>query len=184
MIAVLNNPNQSRLFITTCWKTVFEAATPQNDTARDVLVNLYWFPLYAFARRSGASPEDSADAVQSLWIRLLSDGRLGMLNEEGGRFRNYLLVSLKNLVLSKRRAEESSLRSPPQGFVSIDTLNAESRLVREVRDDRSPEQIYDRLCALSLLDSALKLLEDEYVALAEAAYSRTLFPFSKATTQA
>lgn len=151
-------------FNTTRWTLVFAAADLNNQAAREQFARLYWFPLYVFARKRGNSPEAAEDAVQSFLGRLLTDGSLGQMSQEGGRLRNLLRTSFDHELTDGYRAAHAAKRRPTGGFVYPDGLPPESRLALESVDVRTPEQVYDRLCARALLDAVAERLQREFIA--------------------
>lgn len=151
-------------FVTTSWTTVFSAADPDNAAAREHLVRLYWFPLYAFARWKGQTPTDAEDVVQSFLGRLVTGQSLAQLERSGGRFRDFLRVGLTHEIISRHRAASNSIRRPSAGFVFADGLSPERRRAIEPLEHRTPEQEFDRLCARGLLEATAARLEQEYAA--------------------
>ena len=151
-----------KVFLTTCWSVVFSAADGQSLAAREHFVRLYWLPLYGFARSRGESPEDADDAVQTFLSGLICRDSLQGVTREGGRFRDFLRVGLLRHLISKHRAENSTLRRPSGGFVYPDGLDPEAQFGIEAKDHRTPEVAYDRLCARALLDAALEQVRKEY----------------------
>jgi Flp pilus assembly protein TadD len=99
--------------------------------AREELVRLYWFPLYAFARARGVPREDAADAVQIFLARLFERNSFANLTVEGGRFHNFLRTGLKRELTSEHRADNSASRRPAGGFVYPDGVDPETRLANE-----------------------------------------------------
>ncbi len=148
-------------FATTGWTMVFSAVDVNNQPAREEFARLYWFPLYAFARRRGNSPAAAEDAVQSFLGRILNDGSLGLMAQTGGRFRDVLRESFKNELTDAFRRDNTRKRRPPGGFVYIDAVDLEARFAMEPADSRTPEGAYDRLCARALLDAVADRLRHE-----------------------
>ena len=98
----------SERFRTTRWSMVQAAGGEDPERARAALEDLcatYWFPLYAYARRSGLAPEAAEDCTQGFFARLLSRGDLARVEITGGRFRSFLLVALRNYIASERERE-------------------------------------------------------------------------------
>lgn len=141
---------------------VFSAVDVNNRPAREQFAQLYWFPLYALARRKGCAPVDAEDAVQSFLGRILNDGSLGLMAQTGGRFRDVLCKSFKNELIDGYRKSINGKNRPPGGFVFIDGVDLEARFALEPVDSRTPEGTYDRLCARALLDAVADRLRCEY----------------------
>ena len=88
-------------FATTHWSLVLRAgnrADQQADSALASLCHRYWFPLYAFARRRVADVHEAQDLTQEFFARLLEKNVLASASPERGRFRSFLLTSLKNFL--------------------------------------------------------------------------------------
>jgi RNA polymerase sigma-70 factor (ECF subfamily) len=152
-------------FATTHWSVVLSAGhsdTPRARHALERLCQTYWYPLYAYVRRRGHSPEDAQDLTQEFFARLLEGNRVRTADKQKGRFRSFLLAGMNNFLADewdKSRAQKrgGGLRTVPLQF---DT--AETRYGSEPVDDVTPEQSFERRWALTLLDDVLKRLGAEY----------------------
>lgn len=156
-----------RAFATTRWSLVLAAADRRDSRSRDALAELleaYWYPLYAFARRSGADHEDAADLVQGFFTYLLSGEALASVDPDRGRFRSYLLGAFKHYRANRERRENAMKRGGDVDVVSLDFSreDAEQRFAREPVDERTPERVYERRWALTVLDHALDRLRREH----------------------
>lgn len=151
-----------RGFDTTHWSAVL-AARDRNDSrgraALDELCASYWQPLYAFVRRSGHDPDDAADMVQSYFARFLEKRFLDGVRPEAGRFRSFLLVSMRHFLANEWERRKAAKRAGDLSALSLDFLTAERGLGAEPRDERTPEQEYERRWALATLERALAALE-------------------------
>jgi RNA polymerase sigma factor (sigma-70 family) len=152
-------------FMTTHWSLVLAAADAEDAHGREALAKLcqvYWYPLYAFVRRQGHGPHDAQDLTQEFFMRLLEKDYLGDVDRSQGKFRSFLLVALKHF-LSKEWARAKTLkRGGGQALVSLDTLSAEERYRREPEYNATPERLFARRWALTLLDRVLARLSQEY----------------------
>jgi RNA polymerase sigma-70 factor (ECF subfamily) len=152
-------------FVTTHWSVVLSAGrsdTPRAHQALERLCQTYWFPLYAYVRRRGHSPEDAQDLTQEFFARLLEGNRVRTADQQKGRFRSFLLAGLNNFLADewdKSRAQKrgGGLRTVP---LQLDT--AETRYGSEPVDHVTPEQSFERRWALTLLDDVLKRLRGQY----------------------
>ena len=152
-------------FVTTHWSVVLSAGrsdTPRAHHALERLCQTYWFPLYAYVRRRGHSPEDAQDLTQEFFARLLEGNRVRTADQQKGRFRSFLLAGLNNFLADewdKSRAQKrgGGLRTVP---LQLDT--AETRYGSEPVDHVTPEQSFERRWALTLLDDVLKRLGEEH----------------------
>src|SRR5580765_6213089 len=91
-------------FVTTHWSVVLAAGnsrSPAQTEALERLCRTYWRPLYAFVRRQNHDPEEAQDLTQAFFARLLERGDLENVRREKGRFRSYLLVSLKHFLVNE-----------------------------------------------------------------------------------
>jgi RNA polymerase sigma-70 factor (ECF subfamily) len=160
-------PEVPRVFCTTRWSVVLTArdgpAATGGGAALSELCRIYWQPLYAFARRSGRSPHDAEDLTQGFLAHLLRPGVLDGVRREKGRFRSFLLASMKHFMADEWNKAGAQKRGGHR-VVSLDAMSAESRLAAEPRDTRTPEQEFDRRWALQLLDEVVHRLEAEYAA--------------------
>jgi RNA polymerase sigma-70 factor (ECF subfamily) len=152
-----------RDFLTTRWSVVLSA---RGDTthAPDALAKLchaYWYPLYAYVRRQGVSSHDAQDLTQEFFARQLAKGWLADVERERGRFRSWLLASLKHFLANEWDKARAQKRGGGGQFISIDDT-AESRYDREPADAPTAESLYDRRWALTLLDRVLTRLREEF----------------------
>lgn len=158
---------QSSRFHTTRWTMVVaarDANEPGGQEALGLLCREYCYPLYAFVRRSGRSAEDARDLTQAFFERLLSKGYLLRANPEKGRFRTFLLMALKRFLANEWHRSHAMKRGGSIVLFSIDAGKAEDRYAAEPEDNVSPDMLYDRGWACTLLDCAMERLRREYVA--------------------
>jgi RNA polymerase sigma factor (sigma-70 family) len=152
-------------FMTTHWSLVLAAAGTEDTHSREALAKLcqvYWYPLYAFVRRQGHGPHDAQDLTQEFFMRLLEKDYLGDVDRSKGKFRSFLLAALKHF-LSKEWARAKTLkRGGGHTLVPLDALSAEDRYRREPEDNATPERLFERRWALTLLDHVLTRLSEEY----------------------
>src|ERR1043165_3672984 len=151
-------------FNTTRWSLVLRAGdkgTPDAQRALSQLCNLYWYPLYAFVRRNGYSHDDAEDLTQAFFAQLLEKSLVGCAQRERGRFRSFLLTSLKNFLSDERSKARALKRGGGRATLSLDMRDADDRYLREPSTRETPEQLYERRWAVQLLDRALRRLERE-----------------------
>lgn len=155
MPAGTSNPTQ---FATTRWTLVCEAARGGDTDAVEAmgaLFGTYWPPLYRYARRSGRAAADAEDLVQGFFAHLLEQNGLRLADRDRGRFRAFLLGSLKHFMANAWQREHRLKRGGPAAHLSLDWKHAETGLGIELQDDRSPDKLYDRDWAMVLLDKVL-----------------------------
>jgi RNA polymerase sigma factor (sigma-70 family) len=153
------------VFATTHWSTVLTAGrehSPQSEQALDRLCRSYWYPIYAFVRRHDHSPADAQDLTQEFFFQLLKRGDLAGVQPGRGRFRWFLLAALKHFLANEWHKLQTQKRGGDRTIISFDTLSAESRYRLAQSRDLSPEVLYERSWALTLLDQARERLCGEY----------------------
>lgn len=155
----------SSQFPTTRWTLVIAAGDPRRKEARSALVSLcenYWYPLYAYLRRRGFPADQAQDLTQEFFMRVLEGRYLDRADPEKGRFRSFLLVSMKFFVAD----EADRQRALKRGGGAVEPLelpSGEERYQREPAHDETPERIFERHWALSVLDRVVEKLRDEFV---------------------
>jgi len=158
-------PGMPRQFATTRWSVVLAAGDGETAGSREALARLceiYWYPLYAFARRWGHTADEAQDLTQEFFARLLEKHYLGDVKPERGRFRSFLLASLKHFLLNERDRVLARKRGGGQVPIPLEFETAEGRYRLEPRDPSTPETIFERRWALTLLDRVLSRLRCEY----------------------
>ena len=158
-------PRGDARFATTHWSMVLEAKdhhSPGADAALEALCRAYWYPLYAYARRSGISPDESKDLTQQFFQQLLEKQFLDSVDPSKGKFRSFLLVTFKNLIKSEWRRAHAQKRGGGQVILSIDEQDPEGRYTCEPQDDTTPDQLYERQWAQTLVGRAIGRLKTEW----------------------
>jgi RNA polymerase sigma factor (sigma-70 family) len=153
-------------FVTTHWSVVLAAQgeSAEAKAALEELCRTYWWPLYGFVRREGHKPEEAQDLTQAFFARLLERRDLETVRQEWGRLRSYLLASIKNFLSKARDRELTVKRGEGRPLVSLDDLLARERADQEPAHKLSPDRIYERRWALTLLEQVLARLRAEYEA--------------------
>ena len=170
MTTPTSNPNQARpgaVFVTTRWSVVVAAglaASSESERALAQLCRAYWYPLYAFVRRQGHSPQDAEDLTQGFFAHLLEKKALGAVEREKGKFRSFLLASLKNFLANDWDRQHAAKRGGKHSTISLDDDTAEARYLREPSHDATPEKLYEQSWALTVLETILHQLRKEYTA--------------------
>jgi RNA polymerase sigma factor (sigma-70 family) len=126
------------------------------------LCALYWFPLYAFARRCGHSPEDAEDLTQGFFGRLLERDLLAKADPARGRLRSFLLGVFKNFISEVQREAAAQRRGGGKTFINIDLAEAEEWYGKELVDEGTPELLFERSWFHQVLENTLGRLEAEY----------------------
>jgi RNA polymerase sigma-70 factor (ECF subfamily) len=138
-------------------------STPAGDAALESLCRAYWPALYAFARRSGQSPEDARDLTQGYFARLIEKHWLADADRERGRFRTFLLTTFKRYLRHEAEHAHAQKRGGHHSFSSLDAETEESKLAFEPADRRTPEIVYEERWATALLEQVLSRLREEFV---------------------
>jgi RNA polymerase sigma-70 factor (ECF subfamily) len=152
-------------FRTTHWSVVLAAAeqsSPEAEAALAKLCQTYWYPLYAFIRRRGHGPEEAEDLTQEFFARLVDKNYLAGITVQGGRFRSYILTILKHFLVNEWERTQTRKRGGGKTIFSIDDKTAEERYQVEPVDNTTPESIFERRWALTLLDQVMLRLRGEY----------------------
>lgn len=161
----------ARQFTATHWSVVMAAGNGDSVEAAEALDTLcrrYWYPLYAFVRRQGHEVHDAEDLTQEFFTRFLAKEYFDRADPARGRFRNFLLACLKHFLSEQWRQAGRLKRGGRQTFLSWDSLTAEERYQSEPADPLTPEKVYDRRWALTLLEQALARLGAEQSAAGKA----------------
>ena len=152
-------------FATTHWSAVLNARgpdTPEAVAALETLCRTYYYPLYAFVRRQGYDVHAAQDLTQEFFHRFVEKNYLASVAPEKGRFRSFLLASLKNFLNVARVRESAIKRGGQQTFVPLDDAHVEERFLLEPPLDLPPEAAYDRGWATTLMERALNSLSEEF----------------------
>jgi RNA polymerase sigma factor (sigma-70 family) len=155
----------SSQFPTTRWTLVVAAGDPRRKEARSALVSLcenYWYPLYAYLRRGGYPADQAQDLTQEFFTRVLEGRYLDRADPEKGRFRSFLLTSLKFFVADEQDRQRARKRGGGQ-LVSLEFCSGEERYQREPAHEETPERIFERRWALAVLDRVVERLRSEFL---------------------
>jgi DNA-directed RNA polymerase specialized sigma24 family protein len=161
----MNKSDQPAGFPTTRWSRVALAVNPAAPEARAALAELcaaYWYPIYAFIRRKGHEPDLALDLTQDYFTRLLETGVLASADHRLGRFRAFLRTDCGFFLSHNRERRQAIKRGGGRRTLAIDARDAEGRYLREPTDAATPDRLFDRTWAVSLLDEVLKQLAREY----------------------
>jgi RNA polymerase sigma factor (sigma-70 family) len=178
------NENRDRApaagFATTHWSLVLRAGRKSEQTADQALAALcqqYWYPLYAYVRRNVNDANAAQDLTQEFFARLLEKDLLALATPERGRFRSFLLTALKNFLANEWNKAHAKKRGGMRPVLSLDFDAGDSRYDLEPGHELTPERLYERKWALTLLDRVLDRLREEYAAEGKAELFESLRPF-------
>ena len=152
-------------FPVTHWTAVFAAGRkshPGIDKALAEVCTQYWFPLYAFVRRKGLSPEEAQDMTQGFFEVLLEKNYLGDVDRERGRFRTFLLSACENYLRNEWAKRRTIKRGGEVSFISIQVDDAETRYLMEPQDQSTPEKVFEHSWAMGMLSLTMDRLRSEF----------------------
>jgi RNA polymerase sigma-70 factor (ECF subfamily) len=166
------NPTQAAsgggdIFATTRWTVVLAAGhrgAPQAAVALEELCRTYWYPLYAYVRRHGHSREDAEDLTQAFFARLLEKNYLENVSSDKGKFRAFLLMAVKRFMANEWDHANRQKRGGGQRPLSLDWQDANTRYQINPADNLSPDKLYDRAWATTMLERVITRLRDESAA--------------------
>lgn len=168
-------------FRTTRWSLIAVAGgggmPSETRAALAELCALYWPPVYSFVRRRGHGPDDALDLTQGFFTRILEHNDLASADPQRGRFRSWLHSALKNYLANEWRRECAQKRGGGTVVLSIDAIAAERRYAGEPADLLTPEQVYERRWALTVLDHVMNRLKWEYAEQGKREQFEKLQPF-------
>jgi RNA polymerase sigma factor (sigma-70 family) len=159
-----DEPSPRAAFATTHWSVVLSAGghdSAQSSKALEQLCRVYWYPLYAYARRRGSSVEDAQDLTQEFFARLIGRNWLARADRTRGRFRTFLLVAMERFLANEWDRARARKRGGGLPNLPLPLDTAETRYSAEPVDPRTPEQSFERRWAIALLDEVLRQLEEQ-----------------------
>jgi len=153
-------------FGTTHWSVVLLAGqkeSPESAAALEQLCRIYWYPLYAYARRQGHSPPDGEDLTQQFFAGFLQRKYFALADPGRGRFRSFLLASFKHFLANEYHRGRAGKRGGGRALVSWDAAEVEARYGNEMMHETSPDKLFEQTWALTLLEKVMKDLQHEYL---------------------
>jgi RNA polymerase sigma factor (sigma-70 family) len=150
-------------FATTRWSVVLRARheDPEGREALSTLCRDYWHPIYAFIRRRGHGAEEARDLTQGYFVLLLESTLLRDVRRAEGRFRAYLLASVRHFLSDARDRERAAKRGGGRSPIPLDEAFAEESYRREPSTGVTPEEIFERRWAATVIDRALRRLRED-----------------------
>jgi len=137
---------------------------PGAEQALAELCASYWYPLYLYVRRRGNSHDEALDLTQGYFLRLMERDYLSDVRPEAGRFRSFLLISLKHYLMNSRRDAGRLKRGGAEPPISLDARDAEGRYLIDPSHDDTPDKAFERVWAQTVIDRAKEALEAEMLA--------------------
>ena len=158
-----SDAHRQPVFVTTRWSVVLAAqdkSSPDSAAALETLCRAYWYPLYAYVRGSGRSPHDAQDLTQEFFARLLALDWLRVVLPEKGRFRTFLIVSMKRFLTNEWHRDTAQKRGAGNLPLPLDSEAAEHRFAAE--PPLAPDELYERRWAMTLLEESLERLQRDF----------------------
>lgn len=158
--------NRNGDFPTTHWtlvQIVKGGDKEQSAAALEDICERYWYPIYAYLRRSGYSAPDAEDLTQAVFQRIIEDDAIQQVQRERGRLRSFLISMVGRAISRQSRHNDAQKRGGGQTLLSLDETLADGRYANEPVDDLDPERLYDRAWATQLLEMAREKLRASFV---------------------
>ncbi|MHC4483207.1 MAG: RNA polymerase sigma factor [Planctomycetota bacterium] len=161
-----STPSGTSRFATTHWSVVLAAGSPSSSHYQQALSTLcqtYWFPLYAYLRRQGYDTHQSEEYTQAFFARILEKQDLRRADPQQGKFRSFLLATLKHFVGDERDRARAQKRGGGRKILPLDFENADTRYSLEPAHQLSPEKLFEKSWALTVLGRTIARLKAESV---------------------
>ncbi|MEZ5304086.1 MAG: ECF-type sigma factor [Verrucomicrobiales bacterium] len=158
-------PHDPRCFPRTRWTIVAQAQNGDATEARRALETLcqqYWYPLYAYARWLGESAPDAEDVTQSFVSHLIERDCFVRADASKGKMRSFLCVMLKRFVIDERRKRQAIKRGGDARLLSLEGKEAEARFAQELISEETPERLFERRWAKTVIQRVGDLLREDY----------------------
>ena len=149
---------------TTQWSQVLAAKDGSDTEAQAALESLcqtYWQPLYSYVRHQGSSSDEARDLTQGFFAEFLEKDFLGGVDPDKGRFRSFLLASLRHFLSHERDRERALKRGGGTMTLSLDVEAGEAGYATRPEAATTPEQVFERRWAATVLDRAMDRVREE-----------------------
>jgi RNA polymerase sigma-70 factor (ECF subfamily) len=167
-------------FAATRWTLVLAAGcrpSPKAADAMSELCRIYWYPLYAYVRRRGYGAQDAEDLTQEFFARILAKDYLASVDRSKGKFRSFLLASLKHFLANEWDRAHAQKRGGGQPTIPLDGFSAKTRYNREPAHDVTPEKLFERQWAITVLEQVMGRLKRDFVSSEKVKIFDLLKPF-------
>ena len=178
--------NHQSAFPTTHWTLVqvVQGGSPEDAAeAMEAICARYWYPIYAFLRRSGHGEHDAEDLTQAFFARIISEEAMQTVRREQGKLRSYLLGVLKRVLADHLRHALAEKRGGGRVHLSFDQMAAEERYLHEPMDTRDPEWLFARDWAHELFSSVQQKLRVAFAETGRGEAFEALLPFITGETE-
>jgi RNA polymerase sigma factor (sigma-70 family) len=165
-------------FMTTRWTLMGGAGeASRHREAWAHFCGTYWYPVYAFIRRRGESPENASDLTQGFFAMLIENEWLARVERRETRFSTLLITVLKNFLIKRHRHESAQKRGGGNTPVPLDLASAENWFGREPVTSATPEHLFEKRWALAVMEAALSRLAEECESTGKAKMFAVLGPY-------
>jgi len=179
-------PSGTSRFTTTHWSVVLSAGSPEStryQEAIEILCKTYWFPLYAYLRRCGYETHQAEDHTQAFFVSLFERQGLRLARAKRGKFRSYLLGAMRHFLSDEKDRAQAKKRGGGAKVLSLNFEGGESQYAREPVNQLSPEKLFERLWAVTVLRRSMQRLEAELATMHEEAVSKCLVAYLTPTEE-
>src|SRR6266576_2021785 len=160
---------QGDLFSPTHWSVVLAAGRGEAEpevaqAALAELCQIYWTPLYSFVRSRGYTVHDAQDLTQSFFAYLLEHKIYARVDRQKGKFRSFLLASIKNFLAHEADRARTLKRGGGQDFLPLHEEQAKEAesLFQAHSTASSEDRLFDRSWAEAVLAAGLERLSADY----------------------
>ncbi len=160
----MEHESGASFFRTTRWSVVARAGESGDADSAEALEQLcrtYWYPVYCFVRRYGHSPDEAEDLVQGFFAKLLEKNYLAQADRDRGKFRTFLLASVKHYLTNEKDRAEAKKRGGGVEIIPLEGEIAEEKFSREPSTNETPELLFEKRWADALLETSLVRLRSE-----------------------
>lgn len=150
--------------VTTQWNQILAARDGSETEARaalEALCQTYWQPIYAYIRHQGSSPDEARDLTQGFFAEFLEKDLIRSVDPERGRFRSFLLASLRHYLSHERTHARALKRGGGTRTLSLDVEAGEAGYARRPAEEMTPVDVFERRWAMTVLDQAMRRLQEE-----------------------
>jgi RNA polymerase sigma-70 factor (ECF subfamily) len=151
-------------FPATRWTAVMKLRSSDEETlvADKALASLceqYWYPIYAFARRSGKTAHDAQDITQGFFQHILEKNLFAAADPGLGKMRSFLLTAFQRYSNGQRIKDEAQKRGGGQQIISLDVSEGEERYHQEPSHALTPSAMFESAWAHAVIERSMARLK-------------------------
>jgi RNA polymerase sigma-70 factor (ECF subfamily) len=151
-------PAPHHAFPDTQWSMLRKAAGGGDAAAWSALCSAYWHPVYSFVRSLGCGQDDARDVTQGFFTALLERNDVSSVDVSRGRFRAWLRTAAKHYLFNELDRDRAEKRGGGRPHVSFELAVAGGALHASLTDELTPDQLFDRSWARTIVERALTRL--------------------------